>query len=534
MSKRKKSTGQTEIPASISSLYQLIRVLTPAQKRDFKKYTRFWDYAGARKYLALFDMVNEFARKGKDEEALMQQIVQKKDFGKNTALTSRARYLSGKILESVRLKQEVSPRTNRLLNMLQDINFLYYKGLHDECYTLIKEAKKLALDLDKATYLLELSIWERRLYFATRTLKDVGKRIVAIVREEEELLTNIGQLLEYNTLSNNVYLSFKEDSEILEDAKVKIAEILQPEEPEVLNRLPLRAKYWYYNSLYNYYEYLHKQQQTGKKGRDNLANLRLALACLEKIFAMSEQEGKTLAKEEPSLYGAFIDNYVNLCIRLGEFGRVSRFEDKISASKDEVQFYRSVIYYKLLYLLRKNNFTEAEKLIATHNLFKKLPLYENRIEETRLQALRYYAGLIYFILEDFRKASGWYDQILNGPRSKNNPTLLLTSELQNIICLYELGALKKNPTRPLNTLLSKLRRWKGKNEFFHQLLFALRNVFEPKLPVIKSELEEQNTGLRRMMKENMTFNTYFSPIVSWLEAKVNGTKLVDEIRKIQG
>lgn len=532
MSKIQNKRAGRRIPASISSLYQLIGVLTPAQKRDFKKYTQFWDYSGSRKYLALFDMVNLCIREGKDKDALMERLASD-GFDNSGRLASMARYLYSKILESVRLKQDVSPLTNRLLNMLQDINFLFYKRLYDDCEQLIMEAKKLAQTLDKSTYLMELSLWERRLYVTGRTVKEQSKRVREIAEEEKNLLQDISCYLDLNTLSNDLYLSLKEGSATSDYAENSVNELLLQNEEELLERLSLRAKYWYYNSLYHYYESLHKQQKPGVRKDNAEANLYLALDCLEKIFELSESEGRLLSGEEPSLFNSFIDNYILMCLRLAEFDRISRFEQKMLASENDVQFYRGSVYFRLIYQIRKNQFVEARKIISENNLDRQLPLFENRIEENRMLTMKYYCGLTYFILEDYKNVSEWHGKILGGPRFQANPMMLLTIELQHIVSLFELGVFKKKPTRPLDNFQNKLRRRKEQDVFYNRLIFALKSIFEPKIPVIREELKAQNELLRDLMKENGIYESYFSPLVAWMEAKVNGTTVAEEIVKYQ-
>lgn len=557
MSKKKNSNTapKIKVPTNINRLYRLIETLTQAQKRDFKKYTQFWDYQKNRRYLELFDLANQSIRAGKDEHALMEHLKRQRHLGNNAQISNTAGYLYTKILDSVRLNQEVSPLTNRLLTMLQDINFLFYKGLYDDCERLIRDAKKLALALDKSTYFLELSVWERRLYFSGRSFKEQVSRVREIVAEEKEAVQGLEKYFELNTLSNSLNLNYRSGKILVEDAVDELKVWLQQDEAELLKGLSLRAKFWYYNSQYYYYESQHKLQQPGKKGRDNLANLRLALTCLDKILSMSENEGKTLASEEPSLFNSFIDNYINLCLRLGEFDRIERLEHETMAAKDKTQYYRSSVYHRLTELLRKSRFGEAEELIRQNDLARQLPLFEYRIEEARLHALRYYCGLIYFCLEKFKEASNWYEAIFDGSRIKSNPTLFLTVEFQHVITLFEQGVFNKNPLRPLNNLHGKLRRNKQQNDFLELLLTAMRLVFEPTVQSIRQGAEGQDifeigkdrirwepdreslkthiASLQSFMNANKTHETYFSPVVAWLESKANGTTVAEEIIKYQ-
>lgn len=147
--------------------------------------------------------------------------------------------------------------------------------------------------------------------------------------------------------------------------------------------------------------------------------------------------------------------------------------------------------------------------------------------------MKYYCGLTYFILEDYKNVSEWHGKILGGPRFQANPMMLLTIELQHIVSLFELGVFKKKPTRPLDNFQNKLRRRKEQDVFYNRLIFALKSIFEPKIPVIREELKAQNELLRDLMKENGIYESYFSPLVAWMEAKVNGTTVAEEIVKYQ-
>lgn len=526
-------------PPSVTRLYNLVATLTQAQKRDFKKYAAgFWEGKEISKYLLLFDIVNAYALSGKDKEGLLPHILAHKDKNKQEkfvtkkAVSELAAYLFDKILESTRTKPEVAPVTNRLLCVLQDINFLFYKGLYEECHHLILEAKNLAQQIDKATYLLELSIWERRLFFAVRGIKETSERLREMATEEQDMLSNLQKFLHLNTLTNDIFVNGRQGKPFSAYAASQIQLLLEQNEAEYLKNLSPRALYWYYSSLHLYHEIQHKQpvEETGKQ-QDKLAWLRMALADLEAIYTLSKGIGKVLADEEPVFYNAFVDNYLNLCIRLGEFERYKNLEHHLTAQRNELQILRSVIFHRVNQLLRLDEFNAAVKYIEETQYAERLKKQEGRIEEARFLAIRYSCGQAYFILEDYDQASDWFGKIVNGARINANPDLVLVAEIQHIICLFELKVYRTNTARPLNSLYGKLERAQKTNEFLDLLFLALKCAFHPKYKLPKAELGAHIEQLTSTAIETKKLETYFGSILVWLKARCNNTPVADEAKK---
>lgn len=527
MSKQPNVSHGSGTPPSLTSLYDLIHSLTQYQKRDFKKYASFWGSKESTKYLRLFDIVNHYVLSGKQKQDLMAHILKFEDFASKPGVSALSAYLFSKILESVRSTPEISPRTNRLHSLLQDIKFLYNKGLNEECYALIQDAMQLAREIDKSTYLLELYIWERRVLLSVRGVEQMAKRVGEMLAEEQKLVQNIQTFFALNTLNNDLFLSLKQGLPLSDFAQSKINEFLQHDQQVYLQSLTLRAKYWYLNSLYYYYEILHKQSggRAGEEGE--FPYLQKALTCLDAIIHIAETEGKILVSEEQSFYNALIDNYLNLCIRLGEFDRVRHIEESLTSERNETQLLRSAAFHRLTELIRDNNPAAAAAYIADNDLNKRLQEHGNNIGESRLSVIRYTCGQAYFILEDFDKASDWFAQIIDAPGSKANPNLLLVSEVHRIICLFELHAYQNDPFRPINNFLERLRRNNKANEFLDLLFAAIKNTFGQK----NQDSDALIDALTEKTNQNSTLRTNFGLVLAWMEARFNGTTVAEEIVK---
>ncbi len=489
--------------------------------------------------------MNAYILANKEEEGLMQHILHSNEFGNRGSVNTLADYLFSKILESARANPEVSPLTNRLHSMLQDINFLFFKGLHQECYDLIMRATDLAKTLDKATYLLELSIWERRVLPIVKNVGEMSRRIKEMVQEEQILVRRVQTMFSLNSLSNDLFLSQKQGLPVSEFAAAQIRNFLSRDEQAFVQNLSLRAKYWYHNSMYYYYEIQYKLQNEGA-GEENLKK---AILQLEALVAISENEAKVLAEEERALYYALLDNYLNLCLRLKEYKRADDIEKILASTRNEVQLLRSVTFHRLTHFLSDNEFKKAVEYIEKDKLDKRLRRYEKRIGESRSQAIRYTCGQAHFILGNYDQASDWFFQIVNNARAKANPTARLVSEILHHICHFELNSFPKDPFRPMKNLREKLersekndestlpkdsedlRRRKKMADFHAELFSVLRTLFVPKEQLLDKKTDGIISALREKMDGSKTLETSYAVILAWIEARCNDTTVAEEIKK---
>ena len=92
------------IPQSLRLLLDIIKSMTPAQKKAFKRDSGFWtSREKGLNYIALFDIVSQFSNLGhKEEHELVPYIYKKKPELSNQNLSANASYLYDKILQSMR------------------------------------------------------------------------------------------------------------------------------------------------------------------------------------------------------------------------------------------------------------------------------------------------------------------------------------------------------------------------------------------------------------------------------------------------
>jgi hypothetical protein len=124
------------------SLFQLIRSLTPGEKRYFKLYAARQSEAQKTNYEKLFDEYNELPEtEPYDEEEFLNRL-KKKKLGKY--FSDDKKHLTQLVLKAMRSYAAEKKAEGRLADMIQEMNFLIEKGLMDHCAKICDRAWEIA------------------------------------------------------------------------------------------------------------------------------------------------------------------------------------------------------------------------------------------------------------------------------------------------------------------------------------------------------------------------------------------------------
>ncbi len=525
--------GLSKISPVLLRLTRLVRSLTQAQKRDFKKYVKFWSGKGGRKYLRLFDAMCAFVQAGKKEEELLHYLLVRKKFGEKPAdLSATALYLYKKILESMRTTPEHSPHLSRLYALMQDILFVYHKNLLSDCLPMIDEARLLAKALDKPALELELLFWERRAR-ANERHRHREEYFQGQRDEERSLEERIIRFNRYNALAYELAYLLSSRDTVTESAATEVLNLL-PENREGLPAdVSLRLKVRLGAVLTSFYELQHTHDKYAEGSLLKMANLEKSLFFQQQILDAYRAD-PVFFEEEQAQYTIALEGYINRCLRLGRLDEVERHIGAITAEKDGFLFCRSVAYVQLLHHIRQNEFRQARDFIQRHQLAAALEKYKNRLLESRLLALRFTCGQAYFGLDDFAGAGDWFDQVA-GMRPEIRSDVVWLGKLLTIICLYEQNVYRKeeNPARPIINFGRALRRAGLLTDFLETLLEAVTLVFRNPRALTRDGLPELLTDLHKHLAQTPALRMY-GMVMAWLEAKLNRSGVSVELRKYNG
>ena len=118
-------------------LFHLIKAMSKSEKRYFTLDAKKSSSKGS-KYLVLFQAVNDME--------LYDEAKLKKKFGKN--LRYDKSYLYEAIMRSMRDYRSANSYAARIKEMILDAQYLYERGLYEQCGERLEEARNLANDLD--------------------------------------------------------------------------------------------------------------------------------------------------------------------------------------------------------------------------------------------------------------------------------------------------------------------------------------------------------------------------------------------------
>ena len=128
--------------AANDNLFQLIRSLSPGEKRYFKLYAARQSEAQKTNYEKLFDTYNELPENEPyDEEAFLKNLKRKK-LGKY--FSDDKKHLTQLVLKAMRSHTAEKKAEGRLMDMIQEMNFLIEKGLMDHCAKICDKAWEIA------------------------------------------------------------------------------------------------------------------------------------------------------------------------------------------------------------------------------------------------------------------------------------------------------------------------------------------------------------------------------------------------------
>ncbi|MCW3126848.1 MAG: hypothetical protein JWO03_2506 [Bacteroidetes bacterium] len=186
-------------------LFSLIKSLTPNEKRYFKIWASKHVVGKSNHYEKLFDAIDILPDDQPYDEAAFKKTLRGKSYGKY--LRDEKTNLKEILLKAMRVYHAERTTEGRLSEMLQEIRFLYSKGLIDSCQSLIDKAYKLADERQYYEVKLQL-IRFMRLTDISAYDSDRVKRNDDIHQKSKEILLRIGEEMEVSFLREKIYHSY--------------------------------------------------------------------------------------------------------------------------------------------------------------------------------------------------------------------------------------------------------------------------------------------------------------------------------------
>ena len=175
---------------SKDELFQLIKTLEKAEKRNFKLFVKRNSSTEDLKIIHLFDALDKMDHY--DEENLLR----KAPSIKKQQLSNLKAHLYKQILSSLRIMRDDANIDMQLHEQMDHARILYNKGLYAQSLKILSKIKETARAYNQITFWLQALIFEKKIetLHITRSFEDRAEQLAREVDELDDRLVMVGKL----------------------------------------------------------------------------------------------------------------------------------------------------------------------------------------------------------------------------------------------------------------------------------------------------------------------------------------------------
>lgn len=490
---------------SPDSLFDLVKALSPAEKRYFKvAYGKVNGKEG--NIMQLFDALD---RMDEYSDEKLRKKLKGASFLK--FISAEKGNLYAAIMRAMRNFYAEKSVDTRIFELMQEEVFLRGKGLNELRELTLDKAEALARKYEKYTYLLEILLAQKDLITEFEE-KRLNERVRQKLEEIEEVVELQSTLARLNLLSSEIFLFSRSGIDLKNESNRQHLESLADGIRAHANRLrgSFRLTVKYHASLAHYY--------------GSLRDLKHCFQEAEKALEVCESN-PDMIKEEGQQYKMTLANYLT---RAHGYQDYSHFEEKLATLKKlpadnfyaEGEVFQNVYFVEHLYYINASRFEEAEALVPI--IQEGLVTYARKINRSRVLSFTYNIMVMYFLMHKFKEARAWSERLLDEKSDIRQDMQTANRILYPIIC-YEQGKfdILDNITRAAYRYLLSQQRL---HEFERLVIRYLQTMpftanekdFEKKLETFSGEIAAFRAT------ENFKRSAGMEEVELWIKSKREG------------
>jgi len=504
-------------------LILLINSLNKSEKRSFRLYVNRNGGSSESKFVLLF---NQLEKDGLfNEEKVLKNIpeIQKKQ------LSNIKANLYKQLLTCLRLIERSKIGEIEVREQIDFAKILYEKGLYKSCLEILDKAKKQALAINFETLALSILYFEKRIE-SQHVTGSMSEKAEILVKQSNNLLEDIDKTNQLSNLSLLLYGRYLKYGYVKNENDYKALKVFFSEHLPKLDPLELS----FYQKLYLYQSHVWYY---------NMAQDFVSCYKYSQKWVDLFSENPKLIPNSAATYVKGIHNVLNSLFMSGSRIRFNesfiQYEDfqieKIeNVSRNEISnyylFYHTHSLNKMLINgMYENNDSELEaiRILISRN--------EYNWDINRILVLKYKLACVYFGNNDLDNCI----ECLNDITVKNYPSfredIQSFARILNLIAHFDLGN-EELVTYKLKSLYRYLGNLKDLETVQIEIIRFLRRTTVMDANKMKREFKDLRDKL--MIVKNRPYEKrpfLYLDIISWLEAKMNGTTIGEVIkRKIYG
>jgi hypothetical protein len=501
-------------------LFQLIRTLTKAEKRNFRLYVTRNQSSEDLKFIHLFDVLDK--SKDYDESIIFKKVP---DIRKEQLSNLKA-HLYKQLLTSLRLLHKNRNADIDIREHLDYAKVLYTKGLYIQALRILDKAKGLAET--NHYYFLKLEIIEFEKLIESRHITRAhdgrADELAADADETTQRMLNTSRLSNLSLQLYGMYLNIghaknKEDWQRINDFWATHSRDLPP-----LSKFGFFEKIYYYQCLVwknyieqnwkNYYRYAYKWVE---------------------LF----EDEPIMKINDTSLYLKGIHNLLNASFMTLDHKRLSEFLNntelylqKHAESLDENT--RTLAFHHLYSAKINKHFLEGsftEGVAEIPEIERQLKEFSRTLDEHRILIFYYKIACLYFGSGNFDKAIDYLNKIINLKTGNLRTDIQCFARMLHLIAHYEKGhyALLEYMIKSVYRFLLKNGDMSG---VMQEVLKFLRKSLYLKQKDLKNEFNDLKIELQKIAADPFERRSFvYLDIIAWLQSKVEGKTVEAMSRK---
>ena len=495
-------------------LFQLIKSLTPSEKRYFKVNASKGGDAKSN-YVQLFEAID--AQKDDYDEEKLKKKHATKPFIKY--LSAEKKQLRDQVMKYMRGYHATRTVDNQINELLQDEVFYQDKGLNDLRHKTILKAKEIAIKYERFHLLKEILSREIA-YTIEFEKKQLTEPVIDLINEQKQLAITQETLLELQTRNRELFSIYRSGADI-EDHKVQSRIEMLISEIEMYR--PRISKYFSLAVQFNRaYANYHQIQRDWKA----------SFECTKTEYELYQTHNHY--KEQDSYnYKICLANLMSRANSAKEYDWFLKALEEmktvpVHSFNEEGEVFQNVYFQEHLYYINAGEFEKAEVLVPI--IEDGLKKYQSKINKARLLAFQYNIMVMYFIKHQFKDALNWADYLMSDKSEIKQRQKFITILLLPIIH-FELGhhELVDSFTRSAYRMLQKRNRL---HEFEKLILKYLKGMpLSSDQLEFKTKLASFNSDIKHYLaKPNITASVGIEEFSLWVESHLSGNLMHELIR----
>lgn len=499
-------------------LFQLIKSLEKAEKRNFKLYIKRSSHNENLKIVELFDAMDKLHEY--DEAVLLKRL----SSIKKPQLSNVKVHLYKQLLSSLRLLKSTESIDMQLNEQLDYARILYNKGLYQQSLKILEKLKETAKHHYKYNFLTQVISWEKKIeaLHIARGMQSRGELLSAEAIEVNDRVQMVSCL---SNLAIQLYSWFIKNGHARnEKDELGVKDFFK-------NNLPANAfeQTGFYERMYLYQCYCWYAFIC----QDFLLYYRYSQKWID-LFndqpLMIKVETGYYIKGMHNLLNAHFDlrNYQKFETTLKDFEAFSKTDLANRHDNHRIQTFVYINSAKINQHFMLGTFSKGLELVPY--IEEKLAEYSLYLDTHRILVFNYKIASLYFGNGDYNNCIDYLQKIINDHVDFRGD-LQCYSRLMHLMAHYEMGN-----SELIDSLTKSVYRFMAKMENLtiveEEMFKFLRNSFKVHRSKLQPELEKFLRTIKQFEKNRFQTRSFaYLDIISWVESKVYQKPMAAIIRE---